>query len=462
MKIPKTVREVMYILEWGGFQAYIVGGAVRDRLAGFPVFDWDICTDATPHQVYVALNTVASSETNLEYSGQHVIDMQEEFGATKIGDFDGNCIDVTTFREDYGYDGHHKSKVKFINDLKTDLMRRDFTINAIACDVRGVLYDPLNGIKDLNQRTLRFIGDPRERIEQDPLRILRGIRLITKLGLGTADIATLTAFSHKAHLLDNLSGDIMREEIVKAFADNAGKFLQKLRLYGVLPYVFPAVHETIYCPMDNPFHRYRNVYSHIQEALNHCIKQDLAVQLAVLYHDTGKLDTYRQTGSDVHFYGHEKFSVQHAEEELSRYFLPYSNILDRVYALIKYHHVPITTERKRIKKVMNLPVEFSSLMMVKLADDEAKNTEHEQVKERIESVPVILKTREDIYRNKEAFSLRQLAVNGHDMLALGLEGPDVGKVLQYLLDRVMEHPSMNTHERCMALASQWKEELCQN
>lgn len=323
LKLPNEVRLILNELKNKGFEAYVVGGCVRDSLMGRIPKDWDIATGSTPHETKAIFESAGykTIPTGLKHGTVAVL-------AEKLP------YELTTFRIDGNYvDGRRPENVLFTASITEDLSRRDFTINAMAYNEVQGLIDPFNGQKDISSRTLRCVGNPEQRFNEDALRMLRAIRLSSELDFSIHE-DTLRAISKNSVLISKISYERIREEFNKILLSNPHK-VKLLDETGLLAHILPEFTKCLTVSQDNPYHIY-NVGEHILVSTE-AAQKDLILRLTMLFHDIGKplCKTIDESGRG-HFYGHDRISTEIAIERLK--IMKYDNItIKRVGDLITYH-----------------------------------------------------------------------------------------------------------------------------
>lgn len=417
----ERIRQVLETLEAAGYEAWLVGGCVRDRLMGTAPHDFDITTSARPEEVMAVFSGCRIIETGLKHGTVTLL-------------WDGEPLEITTFRGDGAYSDHrHPDEVRFTRSLREDLARRDFTMNAIAMDARSDISDPFGGAGDIQNRIIRCVGEPARRFEEDALRILRGLRFAATLGFAI-DEATREAMAEKRALLHYVSAERVNVELTKLLC---GKFVRQVLLenVAVLGEVLPELR-----PMEG-FDQ-RN-YHHIYDVLEHSarvvenVPAEPALRWAALLHDAGKPGCFTTDDAGVgHFYGHAELGREIAGKVLRRLRSDNATI-KAVDELIRYHDSPIEPTEKAVRRALGklTPEGFTKLMQLKRADNLAQSPEfrgRQQEIDRLEEIAAAL------LAQKACFCLRDLAVNGRDLMAMGIPaGPKVGEILNALLDAVV-------------------------
>lgn len=433
IKIPEDVQRVMLLLEIYGFEAYVVGGCVRDSILGLKPHDWDICTSATPDEVLAicAERGVKTIETGLRHG-------------TVTAVIDGGSYEITTFRIDGNYsDGRHPDNVVFTSDLHKDLSRRDFTMNAMAYNEVSGLIDLFGGEKDLSAGIIRCVGNADARFKEDALRIMRALRFASRYGF-KIDEATSLAIHRNVSLLKNIAAERIHWELCATISGDGA--LQMLLEYSdVFATIIPELKPCIGFKQNNPYHQY-TVYDHIAHAVANYKGNDLSVKVALLLHDIGKPQCYTEDEKGGHFYGHSVPSRDIAGVVLDR--LRFDNKTRReVLDLVLYHDSVIEPTPRVVKRWMNKigSDRLSQLMCIRLADIQA-HTEGTQ-ESRIERCNAVKAIMDDIIAEQQCFSLKDLEINGNDIMDLGIpQGKVIGDMLSYLLCEVISGNLDNRRE----------------
>lgn len=440
--LPLLVQNVLERLEKNGFSAYVVGGCVRDSLQGKKPHDWDICTSALPQQVKEVFRGCKIVETGIAHGTVTLF-------------LEGQPFEITTFRTEGNYtDGRRPDSVSFSPNIEDDLSRRDFTINAMAYNPNRGLVDLFGGRQDLQKKVLRCVGNPHERLREDALRILRGVRFCAGLGL-KMDAESKQALQDCVAGLEHISVERIFEELTKLLC---GEFVvQALLEYDfVLFQILPQLQATKGFEQHNPYHIW-DVWRHTVYAVGASIP-DPIVRLALLFHDIGKPLCFHQEKGVGHFYGHANISFQMSKEILEKWKVSIQQ-KNRVCRLVKYHDSPIWPTDVSIKRWLNrMGVEdFFLLLEVKRGDARAK-AEHCQW--RLEEIDQIEAIARDILRRKECFSLKKLNISGKELLQLGfVQGKEIGKTLDFLLSQVMQGMLPNEPTPLQQAALQYRKKL---
>jgi len=430
VKLPINVQEIITTLENAGYEAYAVGGCVRDTLLNKEPDDWDITTSATPEQAKSLF--ARTIDTGIQHGTITVLIGKETY-------------EVTTYRIDGEYeDSRHPKEVIFTSNLLEDLKRRDFTINAMAYNDRSGIVDAFGGMQDLENKIIRCVGNPKERFREDALRMMRAVRFSGQLGY-EIEQATAEAVKELAPTLSKISAERICTELIKLMVSDHSEYLEKAYELGMTKVIMPEFDAAMETIQNNPHHCY-NVGKHILHSLSY-VRKDKVLRLAMLFHDLGKVQT-RTTDEDGidHFYGHADISAHIADDVMKR--LRFDNdTRHKVIKLVKYHDLKMALTPTGVRRAIVKTTEelFPLLLEVKKADFLAQSNYKRDEKE------AELKEIECIYarilEEQNCVSLKTLAVTGSDLIAEGMKpGKEIGEVLQKLLEEVLEEPSLNSKE----------------
>ena len=442
IRVPSHVRSLVEELQARSYQAFVVGGSLRDFLLNRPVSDWDVATDARPHEV------IASFKRTVLTGAAH---------GTVVVLTEGGQVEVTTFRNEGPYsDSRHPDTVEFIDSVEEDLARRDFTVNAMAYDPSGHTFvDPFDGRGDLSRRVIRAVGDPLDRFSEDALRIMRAIRLAAILHFEIAS-ETLDAMVALKDKVTEVSAERVRDELMKCLeAEKPSEAFELMRRVSLLRHVLPELEESVGVPQ-NRYHAY-DVYFHSLMSCDAAGAEKPLVRLAALLHDVGKPITRDDSGPDATFYNHQSVGAEMADIALRR--LRFSRAdREHVVKLVKNHMFNYTPQwsggalRRFVRKVGE--ENLADLFDLRIADRLGNGLK--------EGFPVSIeemRTRIDSLLSEEhALKVSDLAVDGRDVMnELNLDpGPEIGEVLKELLEAVLDDPSLNTRERLLALMKDLK------
>lgn len=438
--MPDYARKIIDRLMENGYEAYLVGGCVRDSLIGKTPNDWDITTSALPNTVKKLFNRTI--DTGLKHGTVTIL-------------MDRHPIEVTTYRIDGEYeDNRRPSTVEFTNNLVEDLKRRDFTINAMAYNHKTGLVDAFNGIDDLEKRVIRCVGNPYERFNEDALRMLRAIRFSAQLGY-TIDEKTRKDILKCSSLIKNVSMERIQVELNKTLTSDNPKIFMETYELKLMEHIIPEFIPCIGNSQNHPYHSY-DIGEHIIRSVS-MIKPDKTLRWTMLLHDIGKpmAKTTDESGVD-HFYGHEKISADMALSILKRLKFD-NNTINKVVILIKYHDITIRNSHKCIRRILKKIGHelFYDYLLVKKADIMSQNPD--KLDDGLTMITHAKKIYEDIKANDQCISLKQLELNGRDLIDMGIaKGPEIGIILNKLLDIVIEEPNKNDKEQLIEIVKQIK------
>ena len=432
IELPGNAERIIGIIKEHGHQAFVVGGCVRDSFLMRPVNDWDICTSAGPDNVTEIL----------EGCGIRVVPTGIKHG-TVTAVFCGESYEVTTFRADGEYrDSRHPENVVFIDDVKEDLARRDFTINAMAYDHEFGLIDPFGGIDDLKNGIIRCVGDPDKRFNEDALRILRCVRFASQLagyGFGIEE-RTAHAVLENRHLLDKIAAERIREEFDKLMCgEGAYTVLRDNR--EIIAQFIPEIRPMFDLDQENPFHFY-DVWMHSLNAVNNIAAHDpdelLVLKLAAFFHDIGKPACKIVTDGWGHFYGHEKKSALITDEVMRR--LKYDNeTRNAVVLLISKHGIVFNPDGKQAGRLLNRLGEKDLRRLISLERADVGAQHPDYVDERLDNIGSFERKVDELIADNKVFSMKDMEINGRDLMKLGLaEGKQIGEVKKKLLEKIID------------------------
>ena len=438
MFLPESVAGCIAALEKAGYPCYAVGGCVRDVCLGLTPHDYDLCTAALP-------------ETIREVFSDHQLVLAGEKHGTVGVVTETGIIEITTFRTEGGYqDSRHPQWVRFVDRIEDDLARRDFTVNAMAYSPTRGFTDPFGGRDDLKNHILRAVGDPATRFEEDALRILRGVRFAVRFGL-TVEENTMTAMAETAPLMENLARERVFEELCKLLPLVSAKDI--LQFAPILTQVLPELAPTVGFCQHSRHHAY-DIFTHTAH-VTAAVLPELPLRWAALLHDVGKVSTFTQDeAGEGHFYGHAKVSAQMAEEALLRLKAP-TALRQQVVTLIEKHMTLIVPERKTVRRWLSRLGKdtMAQLLALQEADMGGKGT---GIPKELDQIAEIRRLMAEVEAENACLSIRDLAVNGHDLMALGYTGKEIGRTLQKLLDQVLDEKIPN--EKYARLQAANKEE----
>lgn len=430
LEIPSKVEFIIKKLEEYGFEAYAVGGCVRDSILGREPNDWDITTSALPQQVKELFHRTI--DTGLQHGTVTVMLEKEGF-------------EVTTYRVDGEYeDGRHPKEVTFTASLEEDLKRRDFTINAMAYHPSRGIVDLFGGVQDLENHIIRCVGDPIERFTEDALRILRAVRFSAQLGFEIEE-ETTKALRILAKNLKFVSAERIQVEMIKLLVSPHPDYLRKAYDAGITEVFFPEWDICMETQQNTPHHE-RTVGEHTLLTLQN-IRADKVLRLTMLLHDIGKpaMKTTDENGRD-HFKGHPEAGAKLAAEIMRRWKLD-NDTIHKVSHLVKWHGYRPPAEIKAVRRAMNKIGKdfFAWYLEIQMADTLSKSTY--KLQEKMERLRGVTQCYHEILEKEQCVCLKELAVTGKDLIAAGMQpGKEIGETLERLLEDVLENPELNKKE----------------
>ena len=434
MFLPQTIQQCLLALEQAGHAAYVVGGCVRDHCLGLIPQDYDMCTSATPEQ------------TEEIFRDHRLVLAGKKHGTIGVVTEEG-VVEITTFRMEGDYrDNRHPDWVAFVPEVEKDLARRDFTVNAMAYSPTRGYADPFGGREDLKNKLLRAVGEPRQRFREDSLRILRGIRFAVRYSLDV-EKNTLEAMGTEAHLMDNLARERVFEELSKLLPVLKAEDL--IRFGPILASVIPELQPMLGFDQRSPHHAY-DLYTHVAHVVAG-VPAELTLRWAALLHDIGKVPTFTQdeTGRG-HFYGHAPKGAEMAGEVLRRLKAP-TALRQQVALLIEKHMTRLQPDKKQLRRqIGRLGWEtVEQILLLQEADMGSKGTGESDDPAIFAAIRQVM---EEIRREDSCLSLKDLAVKGSDLMALGFAGKEIGQMLNRLLDQVLEENLPNDRKILLSWA----------
>lgn len=433
IQLPEKVNTIIQTLQEHGYEAYAVGGCVRDSLLGREPGDWDITTSASPDETKKLF--ARTVDTGIEHGTVTVLLGKEGF-------------EVTTYRIDGKYeDSRHPTEVIFTRNLREDLLRRDFTINAMAYNDTEGIVDIFGGMDDLKRKIIRCVGNARERFGEDALRIMRGVRFAAQLGF-SLEKETKEAMTELAPTLEKISAERIQTELVKLLVSDSPELIREAYHLGITAVILPEFDEMMRTGQETKYHRY-DVGEHTVQAVCN-VPPDKVLRLTMLLHDVAKpeMKTVDADGT-AHFKGHDIRGEQKAKEILRR--LKFDNdTIHKVTKLVRWHDYRMPAEKKNVRRAMSkISAElFPMYLLVKRADILAHSMYRRE--EELENLSGLQKCYEEIVADHECVSLKQLAVTGTDLIGIGMKpGKQIGEVLNELLRIVLEYPEFNNKEHLL-------------
>ena len=441
--LPSDVKFIIEKLEAAGFEAYAVGGCVRDQIMGREPNDWDITTSATPYEVKDIFHKTV--DTGLVHGTVTVI-------------LHGEGDEVTTYRIDGEYeDGRHPKQVSFTASLEEDLKRRDFTINAMAYNESHGLVDLFGGLEDLEKGVIRCVGEPMERFSEDALRMMRAVRFSAQFGYEIEE-ATREAVRKLAPTLEKVSVERIQVELTKLLTSGHPDFFRECYELGLTELFMPEFDACMTCEQHNPHHAY-TVGEHTLIGMQH-VPADKVLRLTMLLHDIGKVETKTTDEAGIdHFRGHPVKSAEMAKVILRR--LRYDNqTIHDVVRLVEFHDwdIHIEARKKSVRKAVAKIGQdfFPEMFEINLADTLAQSDYLR--KEKLEKLDALKALYQEILRDKECLTLKDLAVNGQDLMAAGVQpGKQIGQILNAMLQDVLEYPEHNDKEHLLQRVKEFSE-----
>jgi tRNA nucleotidyltransferase (CCA-adding enzyme) len=431
MYYPEYVKTILNKLESAGFEAYLVGGCVRDSLSGRVPPDYDIAASALPDEIKEVFNDYKTVDIGAKHGTIAVI-------------LENYKIEITTFRSDGDYsDSRRPDNVTFTRDLKTDLSRRDFTVNAMAFSEKTGLVDLFGGEQNLRDNVLRCVGIPEKRFTEDALRIMRALRFMSERGF-SCEPETEKALRELKENLKKIAPERIAAEFDRLLL---GEYAEEiiLKYYDVLGVIIPEIVACAGFDQRNKYHIY-DVLTHIAKTIS-AVPKDRILRLAIFFHDIAKPECYKFINNHGSFKGHAPKSAEIAEKTMLN--LRYDRAaIQKVKLLVANHNEDLDEDNISVKKLLNI-YGFETLIQlckVQIADDSAKA---EFVKEEIKRHNNVINKAVKIFESGECYSLPQLAVNGDDLIRLGFKGEEIGVKLQELLEKVITGEIDNKKEKLL-------------
>lgn len=425
--IPEHARQAIDILEHNGYTAYAVGGCIRDSLLGKTPHDWDICTNCRPEKMKEVFEGFRTIDTGLKH-GTVTIMIENEL------------IEITTFRSDGEYENHRKpAQVKFVDDLYLDLERRDFTINAMCCCKSDEVIDLFGSQKDLHNGILRCVGNASQRFEEDALRILRGLRFASVLDFKIHD-GTKRAMFEKKQLLECISSERISEELKKLLCGKAAeKVLSEYK--EIIAVIIPEIRPCFGFAQNNPHHCY-DIWEHIIKSVSF-VRPEPVIRTAMLLHDIGKPSMATKDENGVsHFKKHQFVSAKMADEILKRLRFD-SRSISYIHDLIWEHDNRIPADMHSVKRfISKYDFQFMLDYLEVRRGDTYAQSDYRRA-EKLAELDEIARLTIELADQDTCLKISDLAVNGNDLIALGLDGRNIGIWLKKLLELVIEDKIKN-------------------
>lgn len=441
--LPENVRIITDCLKKNSFEAYVVGGCVRDSLLGLIPHDWDICTNAKPGQIKKCFESFRTFDTGIKHGTISIV-------------IDKEIFEVTTYRIDGEYtDNRHPESVTFTDDITKDLARRDFTVNAMAYNEENGLVDPFSGKTDLKNRTIRCVREPDERFNEDALRIIRALRFASSYGFKIEE-NTSESIRKNADLLKNIAAERIATEFCKLLCgEGAEEILNNYR--DVISVFIPEI-----IPMfdydQHTKHHNRDLWKHTTHSVQ-SIDATPLLRMTMLLHDIGKPNACKiDPDGTGHFKGHPKYSAEKADIILHRLRFP-TDFINNCSTLIKYHDVRFNATKRQLKHVMNAIGKENTELLIKVQyADIMAQSDYKRV-EKLEKLDAASKLYKEVLADEECFTLKQLEINGNDLMNIGVkDGKLIGKILKTLLSLVIEDKIENNRAKLLEKAKTLSEE----
>ncbi len=434
ISVPEQIKTVLTKLHNSGYDAFVVGGCVRDQILGLTPKDWDITTSAMPNDVKEMFADLPVIETGIKHGTLTVLVGKEHIP-----------IEITTFRTEFGYsDNRRPDKVEFVNDIKFDLSRRDFTINALAFDggSESAVLDLFGGIDDIFDRCIHCVGDPEARFREDALRILRALRFAAVLGFEIEE-NTANAIHATKDLLKNIASERIFGEFKQLICGcDCTRIMREFR--DVIAVCIPEVKRMFDFPQNTKYHCY-DVWEHTLHSIDG-VERDPVLRTAMLFHDSGKPESHTTedvNGNNIdHFYSHAAISEKYAASALCR--LKTDNeFCTAVTELVKHHGDMVNAARKSVRRKLNKLGEtrLRQLLAVKRADVLAQAPEFRT--ERLIELDSVIRVLNEVISSNLCFGIKQLAIDGHDCIELGYRDKQIGDVLNDVLHAVIDEKVAN-------------------
>lgn len=438
IKLPPDVTYLLNKLENAGYEAYVVGGCVRDSIMRRVPHDWDICTSALPSQIFEVFENNVTLPIGVEHGTIAVIQ-------------DGVAYEITTYRIDGEYsDNRRPDSVQFTSNLIEDLKRRDFTINAIAYNPNEGIIDPFDGIEDIKNERIDCVGSAEDRFNEDALRILRAIRFCAQLDfVPSSDV--MNQITKQKHLLDNISKERIQSELIK-IVTSENLCVQMCVYPGIFCQIVPGFKPCIHFDQCNKYHKW-DVWTHTFKAVQNAEDKDLITKLAIMFHDIGKPVCY-QTDDDGtrHFKGHGKVSADITDAVLRN--LKFDNkTRNAVVQLVLHHDSTLVAREKHIRRWINKLGHEQFLRLLDVREADIKAHADEWIDINLYELNQVRQRYEELIKQETCFTLSDLKINGLDLINIGFkEGKDLGRVLNLCLDKVLDGEIENEFASLLKLA----------
>ena len=432
----KDVNEIIKIINKNNKKAYLVGGAVRDMVLGKEPHDYDITTNM--------------SYEDLEKVFPKNYPSGKAFGIITIF-YNDNEYEIAHFRNDGDYADNRHCEVILVDSVEEDLKRRDFTINAIAYNEKEGFIDPFGGKKDVEKKIIRAVGNPNERFNEDALRMMRAIRFSAQLGFDIEE-NTLNAIKNNAHLIKNISFERIEAEMTKMLLSDHPEKIKMLYDLGISKYIIPELDEIFRCKQNTPWHIY-DVGNHTMKALEN-IEKNRILRWSILFHDFGKPDAKTTKNGIDHFYDHAIIGLEKIENVLNR--LKFSNDdKNKILNYVQYHDLNLKKTHKIRYMVAKYGFDFfENLYKIQMADIEGQSDYKKE--EKIENAKRLLEDARAVYEDKTAIKLKNLEINGNDLIKLGFKDIEIGAILNNFYINSLKDPRFNNKNKLIQKAKELK------
>ena len=442
--LPKNVKLIIDILNKNNFEAFIVGGCVRDSIIRLTPHDWDICTNAKPEEIKKCFEFFNTFDSGIKHGTISIV-------------IDGEVYEVTTYRIDGTYsDNRRPDSVTFTSDIAKDLARRDFTINAMAYNEQCGLIDPYSGRNDLLDKIIRCVGNSDFRFNEDALRIIRALRFASVYDF-VIENETSKSICKNADLLKNIAVERISVEFNKLLCGNGAEEI--LNNYRDVIAVFIPEIKPMFDYSQHTKHHNRDLWRHTTYSVKSIDKMPL-LRMSMLLHDIGKPRACkRDEDGTCHFKGHPKYSAEMAEIILRRLKYP-TDFIETCVTLIKYHDVRFSGSKRQLRHVMSAIGDKNVELLLKIQRADIMAQSDYKHKEKLEKLDLACEVYEEVLADKDCFTLKQLKINGNDIKKLGVtEGVKIGKILKMLLSLVIEDKLENKKSALLNKAEEIRDEI---
>ena len=442
--LPKNVKKIIDILNKNNFEAFIVGGCVRDSIIGLIPHDWDICTNAKPEEIKKCFANFNTFDSGIKHGTISIV-------------IDSEVYEVTTYRIDGTYsDNRRPDSITFTSDIAKDLARRDFTINAIAYNEQCGLIDPYGGREDLSDKIIRCVGSPDFRFNEDALRIIRALRFASVYDF-VIENETSKSICKNADLLKNIAVERISVEFNKLLCGNSAEEI--LNNYRDVIAVFIPEIKPMFDYSQHTKHHNRDLWRHTTYSVKSIDNMPL-LRMSMLLHDSGKPKACRRDEDGTcHFKGHPKYSAEMAEIILRRLKYP-TDFIETCITLIKYHDVRFNGSKRQLRHVMSAIGDKNVELLLKIQRADIMAQSDYKHKEKLEKLDLACRVYEEVLADKDCFTLKQLKINGNDIKKLGVtEGVKIGKILKMLLSLVIEDKLENKKSALLNKAEEIRDEI---